>query len=436
MKCLKHLFLLVFILGSWLCVPVRGQNVSFERERHRAMLKELRDDVKKNYYDPTLKGIDIEARYTAADEKIKQASAIGLMSGIIAQFLLDFEDSHLFFVPPQKANKTDYGFEMRMIGDKCFVIKIDGESDAAKQGLQIGDEIYSIEGFGPTRDNFWKMEYYFHGLRPRPRLKLAIAKPDGKMLEIETNSKITQGRKVLDATGADLNQILRESEDAYFKSVKQYYHDKIPGLFIWKMPRFSLEPSKVDDIIGKAKGMSMILDLRGNSGGRVDMLLRLIGNCFPADLKVFDEKRRKETKEIIARSRKNSAFDGKLVVLIDSRSASASEVFSRVVQLEKRGVIIGDLSAGAVMESMYFGHRSGMDVVAFYGASVTIADLIMKDGKSIERVGVAPDERLIPTGKDLSAGRDVILARAVEFLGFKMTPEEAGKVFPNEYESR
>ena len=97
-------------------------------------------------------------------------------------------------------------------------------------------------------------------------------------------------------------------------------------------------------------------------------------------MKVCDEKRRKETKEIIAKSRGKDAYTGKLVVLIDSDSASASEVFSRVIQLEKRGVIIGDQSAGAVMESMYFGHQTGVDIVAFFGASITIADLIMKDG--------------------------------------------------------
>jgi carboxyl-terminal processing protease len=199
------------------------------------------------------------------------------------------------------------------------------------------------------------------------------------------------------------------------------------------MPSFSLEPSKVDDIVSKARKSALVLDLRGNSGGRVDMLLRMIGNFFPADLKVADETNRKEKKELIAKSRKKDAFDGQLVVLIDSGSASASEVFAKVIQIEKRGSIMGDLSAGAVMESRYFGHETGIDVVAFYGISVTVADLIMKDGKSIEKIGVMPDELLLPTGSDLAAKRDVVLARAIESLGFKISPEEAGKIFPNDY---
>jgi C-terminal processing protease CtpA/Prc len=400
------------------------------------MLSQIKDDIKKNYYDPTLKGIDIESKFKTSADRIQQATAIGQMSGIIAQFMLDFDDSHLFFFPPQKINRTDYGFELRMVGDKCYVVSIDEQSDAAQKGLKIGDQILGIEGFAPTRESFWKLEYYLRVLRPRPKLMLAVVKPDGSKMQLEPVSKITEGRRILNLTDSDTNDLIREEEDQYYKQLKQYYYEKIPGLFIWKMPRFTLEPGKVDAIMNKAKKSAMILDLRGNGGGSVEMLLRLIGNFFPEDIKVYDEKSRKQSKEIIAKSRKKDSYDGKLVVLIDSDSASASEVFSRVMQLEKRGVIVGDLSAGAVMESMHYSHTTGLDTVAFFGASITFADLIMKDGKSIEKVGITPDERVIPTGRDLAEKRDVALARAVELLGFKMSPEEAGKAFPNDYYSR
>lgn len=424
----------LIMLFNFVCVNAQ-QNMSFERERHRGMLETIKNDIKKNYYDPNFKGIDLEANFKAADEKLKKANSIGLMSGIVAQFMLDFDDSHLFFIPPGKVNKTDYGFEMRMIGDKCLVVKLDEKSDAAQKGLRIGDQIYSLEGFGPDRASLWKMEYFFNRLNPRPTLKMTVIKPDGKSLNLEILAKITPGKQIMDATGGDLNQIIRESEEAYYKSVKQYFYEKIDGLFIWKMPQFSLETTKVDDIMNKAKkSQAMILDLRGNSGGRVDMVLRLIGSFFPDDLKVYDEKARKETKEIIAKTRGKNAYTGKLVVLIDSDSASASEIFSRVIQLEKRGTIIGDQSSGAVMESRYYGHQAGLNVVAFYGASVTIADLIMKDGKSLEKLGVTPDIKLVPTGKDLAESRDIVLSKAVESLGFTLSAEDAGKIFPNEYE--
>src|SRR5258708_17501049 len=165
------------------------------------------------------------------------------------------------------------------------------------------------------------------------------------------------------------------------------------------MPGFSLDPTRGDDMMGKARKFpAIILDLRGNSGGRVDMLLRLIGNIFSEGTKVYDEKRRKETKEVDAKSIGKNAFTGKLVVLIDSGSASASEVFSRVIQLEKRGTIIGDRSAGAVMESRIFPHQLGVGVLVPFASSITVADLIMKDGISLEKVGVTPDILLTPMG--------------------------------------
>jgi carboxyl-terminal processing protease len=241
----------------------------------------------------------------------------------------------------------------------------------------------------------------------------------------------------MDLTGSDLNQILREEDDEYERAVKQYYYDKIPDLFVWKLSRFSLEPSKVDGIIDRVrKSGNLILDLRGNSGGRVDMLQRLVGHFFPNEVKIGTEKKRKTTKDLMSKPRGSDFFQGKVVVLVDSRSASASEVFARVIQIEKRGTVIGDRSAGAVMESMYFGHQTGIDVVAFFGASITVADLLMTDGKSLEKTGVVPDELAVPTAAELADGRDRPMARAAEVLGFKLSPEEAEKLFKVDYEIR
>ena len=84
------------------------------------------------------------------------------------------------------------------------------------------------------------------------------------------------------------------------------------------------------------------------------------------------------------------------------------------------------------MTSRLFGDEVGLDVVVFYGLSITVSDLIMSDGKSLEHRGVTPDEIRLPTAEDLAAGRDPVLAYASSLAGVKLDPVEAGKFFPIE----
>ncbi len=189
----------------------------------------------------------------------------------------------------------------------------------------------------------------------------------------------------------------------------------------------------VDEMMGKArKFKTLVIDLRGNGGGYADTMSRLVSHFFDREVKIADLKGRKEMKPQIAKKRGGSdaPFSGQLIVLVDSGSASASELFARVMQLEKRAVVIGDDTAGAVMISKQFDHQTGVENVLYFGASVTIADLIMADGKSLERGGVHPDEVIHPTAADVAASRDVALARAAEIAGVQLTPEKAGSLFP------
>jgi len=95
--------------------------------------------------------------------------------------------------------------------------------------------------------------------------------------------------------------------------------------------------------------------------------------------------------------------------------------------------LIGDRTAGAVMQAKSYSHEVGAENVVLYAASITNADVIMSDGQSVEHVGVIPDELIIPTGEDLAAGRDPVLARAINLAGAKIDPLAAGKLFPVEW---
>ncbi|HYV04318.1 MAG TPA: S41 family peptidase [Blastocatellia bacterium] len=411
---------------------------NMDRDRGRAMLAVIKDDIKKNYYDPAYHGIDLEARFKTADEKIKTATSIGQVFGIIAQVLIDFEDSHLFFLPPSRTTRTDYGWQMQMFGAKCYVVAVKPGCDAETKGLKPGDEIISVDGFGPIRENLWKLRYLYYTLRPRPGMHVSAVSPEGNQKELDVLAKVRQTKLRVDLTGMDggndIQDLMREEENEDRLRSHRYYDWAEGDLFVWKMPAFDLEDRGVDELMDKArKRKALILDLRGNPGGAERTLLRLIGHFTDHDLKLGDMKRRKETKPMLAKTRGDRIFNGKLVVLIDSNSASSAEIFARAIQLEKRGTVIGDQSAGAVMRAIHSSHQLGADTVVFYGVSVTDADLVMTDGKSLERTGVIPDELLLPTADDLAAKRDPVLARAAELAGFKITPERAGALFPIEW---
>ena len=171
-------------------------------------------------------------------------------------------------------------------------------------------------------------------------------------------------------TSGDIPNIIIEAENEARLNRDRFFEKD--DVIIWKMPGFDIydEQELVNVMERVKKHQSLVLDLRGNGGGLVVMLKRLLGYFFEQDLKISEMKYRKEVKAETAKSKGSGGFKGKLVVLIDSRSASASEIFSRVIQLEKRGIVVGDRSAGAVMQSIQYGHTVGQETVTFYGASI------------------------------------------------------------------
>jgi C-terminal processing protease CtpA/Prc len=280
------------------------------------------------------------------------------------------------------------------------------------------------------------MQYVFSVLRPQPGLRLELEDPAGKQRTVDVASKMREGKRVADLTGGnagnDIWDLIRESENQrhLMRARSVEYGDQ---LMVLKVPEFFFSQVEVEDMIGKARRhQNLIVDLRGNPGGAIDTLKYLVGGMFDKEVKIGDRVGRKESKPEVAKPL-HDPFTGKLVVLVDSRSASAAELFARIVQLEKRGTVIGDRSSGSVMEAKHYQEQIGMDTVIFYGASITEWDLIMSDGKSLEHTGVTPDETVLPSAQDLASGRDPVLAHAADILGVKVSPEEAGKAFPYEW---
>jgi C-terminal processing protease CtpA/Prc len=421
-----------FFATNGLCQKITG----LDRERAQVMLKEIASDIRKHYYDPKFHGVDWESKVEEFKQKINEADSMNRALSQVAGALDLLDDSHTFFLPPSHAFRHNYGWKAQMIGTRCFVIRVRPGSDADKKGVKPGDELTALNGYGPNRDNFWKMEYVYETLRPQPAMRLGLRDPAGQLLQVDAAAAVVENKRVTDLTGGDggndIWDLIRQQENADHVNRAQFSEvDSDVGIL--EFPGFYFSESEIDDLIGKArKHRSLVLDLRGNPGGSVETLKYLIGSFFENEVKVCDRVSRSERRPIIVKPH-GHPFTGKLVVLVDSKSASAAEVFARVVQIEKRGTVLGDRSSGSVMEAKHYDYQTGTGTVVFYGASITDADLVMADGMSLEHKGVAPDEVVLPSAQDLAKGFDPVMARAAETVGGKLSPEAAGKLFPYEW---
>lgn len=415
------LFLVATLLVTAQEQPIQAD----ERATVRAMLSDIKDDIKNNYYDPKFHGVDIDARYSETADRISKATSLNQAFGMIAWFMEGLQDSHTAFIPPPRPFVVSRGWRMQMIGERCYVTAVKPGSDAEKQGLAPGDQIISINGLTPTRADLRKIEYLFGILRPQPGFTLELRDLSQKQRTVDVAFQIHETKRVVDIRNWGESQASRNS-----RWMRDRRSTVIGDTIIWKFPNFDIDEGAADDIIGSSKQhKSMIVDLRGNPGGSVATLQHFIRHFFDHDVKMYDVQTRKKTEAEIAKWHR-PVFSGRLVVLIDSRSASASEIFARLVQLEKRGTVIGDRSAGEVMEAEFFQHSLGSIRAIFFGAEITRANLIMTDGKSLENQGVSPDTELLPTADDLRSSRDPVLAQALSSLGQRITPEEAGQLFP------
>jgi C-terminal processing protease CtpA/Prc len=419
----------VCALLSLCAVSSPAQNVGADRGRAREILRDIEKELQRKYYDPTFGGKDLGAIFKLANERVEQATSEAQISGIIIRALLDLDDSHTFFIPPPLSFDVEYGFEMGMIGERCHVVDVDAGSLAEADGLRAGMAVLAIEGVAPSRQNFWQIQYSLNVARPRRELKMTLQAP-GKAPEAKAvRAKVSPPRQFQDVEDWIYTQIEKYRRLRYEPVRVAKLGEKAAVL---RLEEFDVEGREIHEAMESVHGKeALVLDLRDNPGGSVEVLERLVGCLFDREVRIGERKGRKDAKPLVAKRQPPSrVFGGKLVVLVNAASASAAEVTARTVQLERRGTVIGDRTAGAVMVSRQWSYAQGHQYrFLTYGLSITDADLVMSDGRSLEKTGVVPDEVVLPTGEDLASGRDPVLTLAAERVGATLDPEAAGKLF-------
>lgn len=402
-----------------------------DRERGRAMLRGVRAQLEQHYYDLRFGGMDLEARTAQLDSVIQRATFLPQIFAAVAALPAELGDSHTFFVPPRQTVEVEYGWEMMMVGDSAFVWRVEPGSDAERQGVRPGHHVLAVNGFAPLRRDLWQMMYVFGVIRPQPTLRVTVRAPGGEPRELELASRIRRRPRIIDPAGpggVNIYTFIREAQNEA-EELRPIVVE-MDDLAVWKLPTFDLEERTVREGLRLVRGKrGLVLDLRNNGGGSISTMLELIGGFFADSVTVGRTRGRRGSDSMVAPGTGPRAFAGDVVVLVDSRSASAAEIVARVMQLSGRGVVLGDRTSGAVMGARFHPLQMGVETVMVYGVSVTEAALVMTDGGRLEGVGVTPDSLLLPTGADLAAGADPVMAAALARLGVVMDPAAAGGLY-------
>jgi carboxyl-terminal processing protease len=137
---------------------------------------------------------------------------------------------------------------------------------------------------------------------------------------------------------------------------------------------------------GNLKGI--ILDLRGNPGGLLDQAER-ISNLFLKSGVIVTTKSG-DSKKPYRATPEDYEYSGKVVILVDSGSASASEIVAGALKNNERAVVIGETTFGKGSVQQIFDLNDGSAL------KLTIAQYLTPGDKSIQDIGITPDIQISP----------------------------------------
>ena len=285
-------------------------------------------------------------------------------------------DPHSSFMPPDtyKEMKIDtkgafggLGIEITIKDGLLTVISPIEDTPAFKAGIKAGDQILKID------DKFTK--------------DLTITDAVKKMRGVKgTKVTLTIMREGLDKT----KEFVLERDIIQVKSVKSKVLDDGYGYV-----RISQFQEKTDDDLEKAlknlqseqkplKGL--VLDLRNDPGGLLDQAVRVCEHFIDeGKLIVYTEGREKDSKMRFTSRKGGKEPNYPIVVLINSGSASASEIVAGCLQDHKRAVVMGTQSfgKGSVQTIIPLSDNSGL--------RLTTARYFTPSGRSIQAKGITPD---------------------------------------------
>ncbi|HXY33670.1 MAG TPA: S41 family peptidase [Planctomycetaceae bacterium] len=286
---------------------------------------------------------------------------------------LDSLDRYSAFAPSTKqgdplveleGHVVGIGVEIEAVEEGMRINRVLANSPAAESGLMTGDVIESIDG------------HEMSGALLEYAVSL-IAGPEGSRLSLRVRrgdraAEFAIGRRRVEVHSISTATLLDQGV-GYIKLER----------FAETTPR-ELEQALLD--LNRRGMRSLILDLRGNPGGFLTMVVETASQFIPCGAIVSTRGRDSSDDTVEYAHGAGWASGLPLAVLVDRHSASASEIFAAAIQDSRRGLIVGETTYGKGSVQTHFPLQSvAGDLV------LTTAHFLSPKGRPIDGEGVEPD---------------------------------------------
>lgn len=404
-------FLMAAAFGAALSAQTVAQDAntrSLSRADRIAVFEKVWRIINQDFYDPALNGVGWKGAYERYRPRIAEGKNDAEFYDLLDEMLAELKDSHTSFHRPmvysgKKTRASNVGVSVFPVDGNLAVIAVDKNSEAAKAGVRVGMVVKTFDG-RPVEE---RMEAVKQSLLRSVGIatdRMLIVLMSSLFFSGDVNAPVFVGFEAEDGRTLEV-KMQRLPSDAAPTMMAQRLDSGLGYIRFkpWAPPndkRFAEEVRKLIDAPG------LIIDLRGNRGGAfmtADYFLKpgtFTGTTVWRNGKVERGYSRKSELE----------FNGRLVVLVDEESGSASENFAAVIQESGRGLIIGRQTCGCLTSSYYESVKGGGRLQWSRVLPRTIK------GRKVEGVGVIPDKIIPITLSALRQGRDPVLEEAKSFL--------------------
>ena len=245
---------------------------------------------------------------------------------------------------PLVGNFDGIGVSFQLLDDTIHVVDVISGGPSEKVGVLAGDKIVKVDDMPATGDTI-KNDWVFKHLRGKKGTKVSV-------------SVIRDKSKTPIVFEIKRDKIPINSIDTWFMI------DKEIGYI--RLNRFAQSSNEemVQAITElQSEGMqSLILDLRGNGGGYLNVAVDICDQFLSGDKLIVYTKGAKSPRQELKAQKKGLFEQGRLVILVDESSASASEILSGAVQEWDRGVIVGRRTFGKGLVQRPFDMYDGSQI--------------------------------------------------------------------------